>query len=1226
MKISSTKEFVKIIFIGLFLAITQVLSAQQVVNGRITDAFDGTPVAGASVFIANTTIGTASDLEGNYSFTVPGRGSFEIVVSHIGYQSLFHKIDVPKDSHQYDVALETIELEEVTISTAKTYKTGDVNLFWQKVLGEKPSKRGIEVINPEKIYFYKSNNILRAFCEEPVEIVNHQTGYHIRYVLQRFEHDYQTGVTEFEGLPSFEELVPRNSREEDQWTKKRQEVYTGSINRFLRAVYMGKVREEGFLLLHKDYLMDGIMSFVAPEEILQVEQSIAKLNIEKDIFLFCFSDPVTDEMIQDIDWRYILNIETKKTEEVNPMMEELLQYKDAWTSPNQDRIQKKQIAQRSAYNENISQRKSSNPVVLELLQSQIIIYPNGTYSGLMTVGEVNKYMGGLSSKVPVEYPERAQNGSYSLMEGSLIPWAYDIELTEENIMAQLEAYPQEKIHLHTDRDIYMAGEKIWFNIYVVDAKTHLNDTDSYYAYVELISPVDTLVNRVMVTRINGMFYGYLPITDITLEGDYTLRAYTRYMENMGDDYFFKKNIRISPSPSLPNREGERGAAGRNAEQKHYTPLLGELEGASFDVSFFPEGGNLPEGVLCKVAFKAINRNGYSEAVTGSLIDESGNEINDVRTYHAGMGAFTYLPVTGKKYFFKCRNENGLEKQFELPQPNPLSYSLAASLQTDKIMIGVQKSDMSSKIPCYLLVHCRGEVIYFSEWDGMPTISLPTENLPPGVIQILLLDKQMNPLSERLVFSSNSASGTVDFLTDKDTYQVRDKIVATLSFPDSLSPSLLERAGEGLSAHFSIAVTDDKDIVVNESTTILSSLLLSSELKGYIENPAYYLQDPVAMDLLMMTHGWRRYNMPEVTKGRLERPKIPFQKFQEISGQVNTINIFYRPNPEPDSEILIIKKGGGFVVTKTGENGSFIAPNLEFSDSTTFYIQVLTAKKRDNIRLTVDKESFPALGFVPQTSLSRFQITETKEKSMNDTFFTKAEQRAKYDEDIWTLHLNEVIITAPRVEKKEPRDEFWLNRSSNYSITRETIEDYKFSRIRSYIQMIPGTSVEEVMGKLIVRFTGMISGNALIYIDGIEDDGTILNLLNPNEIESIDAIKGVNVTILGVRGAAGAVSVTTKRGGDYPKKENQNHVMYKPLGYQKPVEFYSPKYETQEARQSPIPDYRTTIFWKPDVVISDDGEASFEFYTADFPTTYSVVIEGITGDGKIVRQVEKIKVR
>ena len=91
-KIRNIMNRIAYISICLLIILSPVIVAQQVITGRITDAVDGTPVPGASVFIANTTVGTASDTSGNYSLTVPGRGSFEIVVSHVGYQSVFTKL------------------------------------------------------------------------------------------------------------------------------------------------------------------------------------------------------------------------------------------------------------------------------------------------------------------------------------------------------------------------------------------------------------------------------------------------------------------------------------------------------------------------------------------------------------------------------------------------------------------------------------------------------------------------------------------------------------------------------------------------------------------------------------------------------------------------------------------------------------------------------------------------------------------------------------------------------------------------------------------------------------------------------------------------------------------------------------------------------------------------------------------------------------------------------
>ena len=242
-----------ITFWGIML-ICSVAWAQQLVSGRITDAADGAPVAGVEVFIAGTTTGTRTSAEGEYSLTVPGNGSFEIVVSHLDYQSVFHKIDTPQPSHRYDVALEINEIEAVTVTADRTYRQSDVNLFWSRILGERPSRNGMQVLNPEKVYFYlnRESNVLRAYCREPVEIVNHKTGYHIRYVLESFRHDYSSNETEFYGQPYFEELVPQNSRQKNNWEKERQKVYSVSLNRFLRALYWEQLLEEGFVLTGKE--------------------------------------------------------------------------------------------------------------------------------------------------------------------------------------------------------------------------------------------------------------------------------------------------------------------------------------------------------------------------------------------------------------------------------------------------------------------------------------------------------------------------------------------------------------------------------------------------------------------------------------------------------------------------------------------------------------------------------------------------------------------------------------------------------------------------------------------------------------------------------------------------------------------------------------------------------------------------------------------------------------
>jgi len=1221
---SSTQRAMKtnnliILFFYLLLIVTNgfsqhIAGTQQdrFVSGCITDAEDGDPVPAVAVFFTNTTVGTTTDMEGNYRLRIPGEGSYSLTVSHVGYQSVVKEIDPESSAVVFNVALKILELDEVKVSAGIRFRQRDINLFWSNILGKKPSTRTIQATNAEKVYYYfnPDTKILKVTCREPLEIINYETGFQIQCMLDYFTHDYNTDITSWDYKAIFTELKPDNDRQKNNWEKKRKEVYQVSIPKFIKSLYNNSLQNDGFVLMSvrppgqidpvqgRTDAFRKLSSRINPDDILTENSTDNSklLNLsDQQIMLFSYGRPV-----KEID---IVNI------------------------PNDLRNVNGQ--------ENIKWEKSNAGVYRNLMHGEKIrIFADGTYTSRLFLSPMdlaNPFLLGLCMTLPIDY-----NPELALVVENTNLRATGFDNIDEHFEKQLNVYPQEKIHLHTDRGVYLPGEKIWLKAYVVDARSHQYPANSQYVYVELISPSDTLVNRVMMLQNDNMFYGHLPVSPETPEGNYTLRAYTRYMENMGDGYFFKKNIRLGGNREFP-----------------LPPPIVDNEGADFDVTFFPEGGNLVEGVLCKVAFKAINSNGVPATVSGELIDEKGVEIISLNTLHAGMGVFAYTPLSGKKFYLQCRNEEGIEKRFELPQPNLQAYTITALPNDNHLFIEIQHSVGTQKIPLYLLAHCRGTVLYFSEYDNKKkTVDFDFAQFPAGVIQFVLLDERANPLAERLVFNKNNASEDVVFFTDKEIYGIREKVISTLSFNDFLTPSLSGGFGERL-AHFSVAITDDKDVTVDNSVTILSTLLLSSELKGYIENPAFYLQDnPVskaAIDLLMMTHGWRRYNIPEVIKGNPASPLIPFQVAQEVSGQVKSLLLF---RPVADSEILVMMKDGGVGITSTDMNGLFVVSDLEFPDSTAIYIRALSRDGRDNVRLEIDHEKFPALICAPQSSDAEylFSIENTMNETNPDLFVMKAGQRIKYDEDIWEIYLEDVVVTASRNERRDtPRLQFWANLSSNQTITRNDIEKYQGNNqtVGDVIQMFePSANVMiNASGVKTINLRGSTrdAGNndralapALLVIDGIiQDEGTTEGgnastqsawRIPMSTVESIDILKGANTVAFGMRGANGVISITTRRGANTSFTEKDNHIVYTPLGYQFPVEFYAPKYETSEKRQSVIPDYRTTIFWKPDLLISDEKETSFEFYTSDFPTIYSVVIEGLTTDGKIIRQVEKIQVK
>ena len=781
-----------------------------------------------------------------------------------------------------------------------------------------------------------------------------------------------------------------------------------------------------------------------------------------------------------------------------------------------------------------------------------------------------------------------------------------VEAIQDSILQQLALYPQEKVHIHIDRNVYVPGEKIWFKAYIADALTHIPTKKSKYIYVEMINSKDSLVTRVKVLpdSIHQQYHGYLFLSDLIPEGNYTIRAYTRFMENLGEDYFFQRNIYIGQLNTGDN-------ADKDADKKKKTVK------PDYEVSFFPEGGNLINGESCKVAFKALNESGMPEIIKAKIVDPDGNElIEGITTAHAGMGSFLITPQKGVIYQLDCTNEQGLQKRFPIPNGNDNAHSISAFARGKNIILTLKKSADVQPTSYFLLAHIKGAVLYFEAWETPENpVAFSNETFPSGIIQFILLDKDLKPLSERLLFNKNNDQASVKFSTDKEVYEPRDKVVTSLSIIDATNLSL---AGE-----LSVSITDDNDIAVDTLDTILSNLLLSSELKGYIEDPAFYLQNNnqavFAMDLLMMTHGWRRYNIPEVIQGRMEIPEIPYETSQVITGSVKGLLM---GKAIENSEIYLHTSSGDVATAEANERGEFMFVNFDFPDSTKYFINALGKKGRSNVELFIKEETFPKLKYIQGRTFG----LSSQEDATNE-FLKKAEQRSRYDEDMRMVLLPEVVVTARKIAPKdEARLAFWANSSSDATIYSDEIERRKASGLKNIISTMAGVRME---GSNVFIRDG--SGPALIVLDGLKMmDGGIppLDMITIDDVESIDIFKGANTSLFGPEGGNGVISITTKRGstagGALGKKYNFS--AFELLGYQKPVEFYAPKYDNPNAKFLGNPDFRTTIFWKPDVIVLSEEKTSFEFYTSDFSATYSVVIEGLTTDGKIVRQVEKITVR
>ena len=787
-------------------------------------------------------------------------------------------------------------------------------------------------------------------------------------------------------------------------------------------------------------------------------------------------------------------------------------------------------------------------------------------------------------------------GVFAICTISYSQSAISVDSIKSAFIEQIQWFPQEKVYLHTDKSSYVTGEKLWFKAYLTYASAHFPSEISRFVYVELINKQGAVESRVKVRMSPGQSYGQIHIPETLSEDNYLLRAYTGTMYNMDEDYLFKKNIYIH-TPSGKNRA--------NPSIKR-----------DFDVAFFPEGGNLLEGVDCRVAFKAINPTGYSANIEGVVVNDKGDTIvSSFSALHDGMGSFLFLPEKGRSYYALVSDENGRQKRIKLPQALGGAHSLAVQHNNNNNILKVEvnrSSDVLTNDSLFLVIHTRGIVHYAASWNySSGLLQLNTANFPSGVSQVLLLNSSYKPLSERLFFCKKDDQAHLS-VQRKDSLH-SEQITLALKLNDIQT--------EFLSETVSISVTNDADVDVDTTTNIMTYLLLTSDLKGYVENPAFYFNSDdnktnAALDNLMLTQGWRRYNIPGIIKKEYESLPGFVELGQTISGKVESLVL---KKPIADCKVSVISLDNMYVnQTTTNKNGEFFFEGLGFPANTNFILRAFSDKNGERIFLDVDEDKFPTFN-MKQWSLPSIQ------KSLSPSATVKVEQREEFlrSKDI---QLGEVIVTAKKMESLN----IFQAMASN-SFDQKRIKDLDATNVEELLRYVAGVSI--VNNRVIIRGASSIyeDSYAAIAIDGIivesvdDDDENLrfdLAQINMSEIERVDIFKSSNAAIWGPRGGRGVIAFTTKKGNSgFEELVKYNMKDISPLGYLVPDEFYSPKYSPDANNYSNL---NTTVYWNPNVQLNHNEIALINFPEPDRSQSYSFVIEGITSDGRVISQTGKIR--
>lgn len=837
----------------------------------------------------------------------------------------------------------------------------------------------------------------------------------------------------------------------------------------------------------------------------------------------------------------------------------------------------------------------------------------------------------------------------------------------------LERIPKEKLYLHLDKPFYGAGEKIWFKGYLVNATTHQDNSQSNFIITELINRSDSIVERKKIRRDSLGFHNAFTLPATLPAGDYYLRGYSNWMLNEDPDFFFSRNIKIGNSIDntivssieyqqeddthytakikftsnvqavfenttikylyLENGKIKNKGKKKTDENGWISISLPDLKSPAarrievefddpqyiykrtfhlpvftndFDVKFFPEGGALLSIPHQNVAFKAQGADGFSKEVEGFLFNSKGDTLTNFRSEHNGMGIFTMNPVDNETYYVTVRTNDSITKRFDLPAIEPKGISIAMSHYKQEIRYEIQKTEATEwPQKLFLLAHTRGKLAILQPINPKRTFGKMNDSLfTEGITHFMLIDEQGNALSERLIFVPDHKPNQWQITADQPTYGKREKV--------SLQIAAKDNEGNPVEGTFSVSITDRKSIQPDSlADNILSNLLLTSDLKGYVEDPAYYFLNQDArtlrsIDYLMMTHGWRRHKMENV----LRTPSLNFtnyiEKGQTISGRIMG---FFGANVKKGPICVLAPKYNIIATTETDEKGQFIV-NTSFRDSTTFLVQARTKKGFAGVDILMDPPQYPVATHKAPYFNGAATFMEDYLMNTRDQYYMEGGMRV--------YNLKEVTVTAKR--ERPSSKSIYTGGINTYTVEEDRLQGYGQTAFDA-ASRLPSVTITNG-SEIHIRNN---SEPAIIVIDDIvyEDASDILKDIQVSDMSSISLLRGADAVILGPRASGGAVVITLKDPRNLPARPAQGIITYTPLGYSESVEFYHPTYDTPEKKNAQRSDFRSTVYWNPELRLDAEGKATIEYYTPDSTAPEDIIIEGVDKNGKVCRILQTI---
>jgi hypothetical protein len=792
---------------------------------------------------------------------------------------------------------------------------------------------------------------------------------------------------------------------------------------------------------------------------------------------------------------------------------------------------------------------------------------------------------------------------FLLALSSLVMKASHGQAIDSMINVYAEQSPKEKIHVHFDKTIYNKEETIWYKIYILDDQglTQLSKN----VYMEWFDQAGKLIRQHVAPLFQSTAKG-----SFDLPADYTgsvirMKVYTRWSLNDDPAFGFERDIVINNNETIVK------------PSKTENNTL---------VNVFPEGGELITGLNSLVAFKATDKFGKPVNIKGLLVNQLGKTLDTIKVRHDGMGSFRLMPKAAESYSLKWIDPAGNTGIIAIPV-NP-KEGITLSVTTNNEFANV-KVERTANIPenfkrLNLLVHMNQVVLFKVSLNTadkpLLAANIPIEGLNTGILQFSLFSSDWLPMAERIVFVNNRE------------HEFGAKIIPQLVTLTKKGKNVFDIfVADTTVTNMSVAVTDASLESSQANHTIYSDFLLSSELKGKIHNPGYYLSsdsDSVTanLDLVMLTNGWRKFNWEKLKASIAPEIKYPVETdIIRVSGKVYGLKTVSANDLMLNLIIQNKDSSKNFIFQPVTKEGLFQSENMFIFDTARIFynfnqnqkLNELTQVQFDNGLL---KASAKMLELKDENMLNLWNDSVSLAK-MNA--FLQMQEDWKKRSSYKTLQ--EVIIKAKAKSNEQAIDERYA--SGLFAGGDAQVFDFLNDPaalggidIISYLQgRVAGLMINRSGASTTMSWRGATPD---LYLDQMQVGADFIQSINVQDIAMVKVFRPPFFGSMG-GGSGGAIAIYTKKGGDFKgdnSKSSKSMQSTLLVGYTRFKEFFNPQYENPAENNDT--DIRTTLYWNPYVITNKKSPRfKVQFFNNDISKRLQIVLEGVNADGKITRVVK-----